>query len=57
MKERFLSKITPRNFYWSTTGIYDPSGFKFGLLCIFFLVGKNAQTEFWFGDRKAVYHY
>ena len=35
MKESFLSKITPRNFYWSMTGISDPSRFNEGLSCIF----------------------
>ena len=35
MKENFLSKIMPRNLYWSTPGISDSSRFNVGLLCIF----------------------
>ena len=35
MKESLLSKIMPRNLYWSMTGISDLSRFNVGLLCIF----------------------
>ena len=33
--KNFLSKITPRNFYWSMTGISDQSRFNVRLLYIF----------------------
>ena len=33
--KNFLSKVTPRNLYWSTTGISNSSRFNEGLLCIF----------------------
>lgn len=33
MKNNFLLNITPKNFYWSTTGIIDPWSLKSGLWC------------------------
>ena len=46
MKESFSLKITPRNLYWSTTGISDSSRFNVRLLCIILNWQKYAQFFF-----------
>ena len=57
MKESFLSKIMPRNLYWTTARMSDSSRFNVGLLCIFLSWQKCTHWILVMGIFKAVYYY
>lgn len=54
INDNFLSNITPRNLYWSTTGIVELSSFKSELWCSFW-IWQKCTLCFHFGKLKPIF--